>query len=60
MKFKLELQEQEINIVLAALSELPYKASFNVINIIKSQAEEQISAQKLDNVVDDNVVDDND
>ena len=38
-KYKLELTEEEVNIVLQALGELPAKISLKVIQIIASQAE---------------------
>jgi hypothetical protein len=45
MNFTFEFTEQEINIVLTALGELPAKASLGLINDIKSKAQAQIDAQ---------------
>ena len=42
MKFNLELTEQEVNIVLAGLGELPAKHSIELIAKIKSECESQI------------------
>lgn len=38
---KLDLTVQEANLVLAALARLPYEAVFELIEKIKSQAEEK-------------------
>lgn len=46
MKFKIEnLSQEEVNLILVSLSELPYKVSFELINKIKMQGEEQLQSQ---------------
>lgn len=46
MKFNLELTEQEVNVVLAGLGELPAKHSIELIAKIKSDCESQIEANQ--------------
>jgi hypothetical protein len=42
MKYTLELEEAEVNIIVAALYEMPYKNVANVLNtIIKSVSDQQ-------------------
>lgn len=43
--FNLELKEQEVNVVLQALQELPYRVSRDVIENIMRQAQSQVVAQ---------------
>lgn len=43
MNFDIKLTGREANVVLAGLAELPAKNSYEVINKIKSQAEQQVS-----------------
>ena len=45
--FKLEnLSKDEINLILISLSEQPYKVSFQLINKVQSQANEQLQEQQ--------------
>jgi len=44
--FNLELTEQEVNVVLAGLGELPAKHSIELIAKIKSDCESQIKASE--------------
>ena len=46
MKFNLELTEQEVNVVLAGLGELPAKHSIELIGNIKQSCESQIEANQ--------------
>ena len=46
MKFNLELTEQEVNIILAGLGELPAKHSIELIAKIKSECESQIEEKE--------------
>lgn len=47
MKFKLEqLALDEVNIILDALSQLPFKVSFELINKIQYQANKQLTESK--------------
>jgi hypothetical protein len=43
---KLELKLEEVNTVLAALAELPFKISADLIVKIKMQAEEQLKQEQ--------------
>ena len=43
--FNLELTEQEVNIILAGLGELPAKHSIELIGKIKSECEAQIKKE---------------
>jgi len=43
---KLEVTEQEVNIILSALQELPHKVSHNLIENLIGQANEQIMDNK--------------
>lgn len=43
MEFNIEnLTQDEINLILMSLSELPYKISFELINKIQTQGEKQL------------------
>jgi hypothetical protein len=42
MKLSLQLSIEEVNVLIAALSELPYKTSSNIIHSIQQQAFEQL------------------
>jgi hypothetical protein len=42
MKLSLQLSIEEVNVVIAALSELPYKTSSTLIHLIQQQAFEQL------------------
>jgi hypothetical protein len=44
---KLDLSLQEINVVLAALGELPAKTSIAVINKIQQQAQPQVTPEPV-------------
>lgn len=47
MSFKIDnLNQDEVNLILTALSELPYKFSFELINKIRLQAEKQLEDNK--------------
>lgn len=47
MEFKIEnLNQDEINLILMSLSELPYKISFELINKIQVQGEKQLQEQQ--------------
>ena len=48
MKFNLKLTEQEVNVVLAGLGELPAKHSIELIAKIKSDCESQIEETKIE------------
>jgi len=48
MKFNLELTEQEVNIILAGLGELPAKHSIELIAKIKSDCESQIEETEVE------------
>ena len=50
MKFNLELTEQEVNVVLAGLGELPAKHSIELIAKIKSDCESQIEEEEDEHV----------
>lgn len=45
--FKLELNLEEVNNVLAALGKLPYEVSYTVIDKIKDQATPQINKPEV-------------
>lgn len=46
MEFKIEnLSQEEVNLLLMSLSELPYKISFELINKIQVQANAQLKKQ---------------
>jgi len=45
--FNLELTEQEVNIILAGLGELPAKHSIELIGKIKSECESQIEETEV-------------
>ena len=46
MEFKIEnLSQDEVNLILMSLSELPYKISFELIHKIKMQGEQQLQEQ---------------
>jgi hypothetical protein len=46
MKYTLELEEADVNIIVAALYEMPYKNVANVLNtIIKSVSDQQKSTK---------------
>jgi len=44
--FDIKLSLEQVNVVLLALSKLPYEASAPVIEIVRKQAEEQMMAQQ--------------
>ena len=47
MKFKIEgLSEEQVNIILAGLAELPAKISIELISKIKTECEEQIKSEE--------------
>lgn len=47
MEFKIEnLSQEEVNLLLMSLSELPYKISFELINKIQVQANSQLKQSK--------------
>lgn len=46
MNIKLELTLEEVNLILSALTEMPYKVSAGVIAKIKEQGDEQFEAAK--------------
>ena len=46
MTYKLELTEEEVNIVLAGLGELPAKHSIDLISKIKTTCESQIEPKQ--------------
>jgi len=48
MKFNLKLTEQEVNVVLAGLGELPAKHSIELIAKIKSDCESQIEETEIE------------
>jgi len=48
MKFNLELTEQEVNVVLAGLGELPAKHSIELIAKIKTTCESQIEETEVE------------
>jgi len=48
MKFKINLTEQEVNLVLAGLGELPAKHSIELIAKIKSDCESQIEETEVE------------
>ena len=48
MKFNLELTEQEVNVVLAGLGELPAKHSIELIAKIKNDCESQIEETEIE------------
>ena len=43
---KLELTIEEINLILAALQEMPYKITVNLIDKIKAEGDRQFEEQK--------------
>lgn len=46
MDFKIEnLSQDEVNLILMSLSELPYKLSFELIHKIQTQGERQLQEQ---------------
>lgn len=46
MEFKIEnLTQDEVNLILMSLSELPYKISFELIHKIQIQGEQQLQKQ---------------
>ena len=45
---KLDLSLQEINVLLAALGELPAKTSIAVINKIQQQAQSQVTPEPIE------------
>ena len=48
MKFNLKLTEQEVNVVLAGLGELPAKHSIELIAKIKTTCESQIKETEVE------------
>ena len=48
MTFKINLTEQEVNVVLAGLGELPAKHSIELIAKIKSDCESQIEETEIE------------
>jgi hypothetical protein len=44
LKVEFHLTLSEVNLILAALSELPFKVSFELIQKIKQQGEQQVAA----------------
>jgi hypothetical protein len=48
MTFKINLTEQEVNVVLAGLGELPAKHSIELIAKIKSDCESQIEETEVE------------
>ena len=46
MNIKLELTLEEVNLILSALTEMPYKVSAAVIAKIKEQGDKQFEAAK--------------
>ncbi len=48
MIFELNLTEEEVNLVLTGLSELPAKFSMDLLSKIKSNCQEQIEVEKND------------
>lgn len=48
MNIALTLSVDEINLVLTALSELPYRASAQLIDKLKSEAQKQIDAAQTE------------
>lgn len=48
MKFELKLTEEEVNLVLTGLSELPAKFSMDLLGKIKSTCQEQIEVEQND------------
>lgn len=48
MQFELKLTEEEVNLVLTGLSELPAKFSMDLLSKIKSTCQEQIEVEKND------------
>ena len=50
MEFELKLTEQEVNVVLAGLGELPAKHSIELIAKIKQSCESQIEQQKEEKI----------
>jgi hypothetical protein len=48
MEFKLEnLSQDEVNLILMSLSELPYKVSFELISKIQQQGEKQYNEFRM-------------
>lgn len=45
--FKIELSEQELNLVVGALAELPFKLANPIIIKIREQAEKQFPKEKV-------------
>jgi len=48
MKFELKLTEEEVNLVLTGLSELPAKFSMDLLSKIKTMCQEQIEVEQND------------
>jgi hypothetical protein len=48
MEFNIKLNEQEANIILSGLAELPLKVSMDVAIAFKKQCEEQIKAEEAE------------
>lgn len=48
MELTIKLTEQEANIILAGLSELPLKVSMDLAMKFKKQCEEQIKAEEVE------------
>ena len=48
MQFELKLTEEEVNLVLTGLSELPAKFSMDLLGKIKSTCQEQIKVEQND------------
>lgn len=44
LNVELQLTVSEVNLVLGALSELPFKVSFGLIQKVRQQAEQQVNA----------------
>jgi len=47
-KLKIELTVEEVNLVLNSLSELPFKITNEIINNIKTQAENQLKPANVE------------
>ena len=48
MQFELKLTEEEVNLVLTGLSELPAKFSMDLLSKIKSTCQKQVEIEKND------------
>ena len=51
MEFNIKVTEEQANVILAGLAELPLKVSMDLAMKFKQQCEEQIKAEKVEDAI---------